>query len=129
MPSIRQLSCAGSAKPAKFDRRETKFFRKRNLRCGAVIVAHQEHDSPATMYGRILVKDGSDQIVEALNQFSTSEGLRDDPGRRRLSSQFLGGHAVGIGHIDDRLSLPGRRRLRDILFSSTYNQPLVVTLD
>jgi hypothetical protein len=46
-----------------------------------------------------------------------------------LSSQFLGGHAVGIGHIDDRLSLPGRRRLRDILFSSTYNQPLVVTLD
>ena len=80
-------------KPAKFDRRETKFFRKRaNLRCGAVIVARQEHDSPATMYGRILVKDGSDQMVEALNQSCTSEGPRDDLGRRRLSSQFLRGH-------------------------------------
>src|SRR5450755_3679268 len=102
-------------KPAKFDRRETETFRKRtNLRCCAVIVARQEHDSPATMYGRILVKDGSDQMVEALNQSSTSEGLRDDLGRR-LSPQFLRGHAVGIGHIDDGLSLPGRQRLRDIL--------------
>src|SRR5450755_3709471 len=55
-------------KPAKFDRRETEFFRKRtNLRCGAVIVARQEHGSPATMYGRIFIKDGSDQMVEALN--------------------------------------------------------------
>jgi hypothetical protein len=36
--------------PAKFDRRETKPFRKRsNLRCGAVIVARQEYDSPATV--------------------------------------------------------------------------------
>src|SRR6267154_2301146 len=101
-------------KPAKFDRRETKIFRKRtNLRCGAVIVARQEHDSPATMYGRILFKDGSDQMVEALNQSCTSEGLRDGLGRR-LSPQFLRGHAVGIGHIDDGLSLPGRQRLRDI---------------
>src|ERR1700678_2256507 len=66
------------------------------------------------MYGRILLKDGSDQMVEALNQSCTSEGLRDDLGRRRLSSQFLRGHAVGIGHIDDGLSLPGRQRLRDI---------------
>src|ERR1035438_1705688 len=102
-------------KPAKFDRRETEIFRKRtNLRRGAVIVARQEHDSSATMYGRILGKDGSDQMVEALNQSSTSEGLRDDLGRR-LSPQFLRGHAVGIGHIDDGLSLPGRQRLRDIL--------------
>src|ERR1035438_1168711 len=55
-------------KPAKFDGRETEIFRKRtNLRRGAVIVARQEHDSPATMYGRILGKDGSDQMVEALN--------------------------------------------------------------
>src|SRR6202030_682128 len=101
-------------KPAKFDRRETEIFRKRtNLRCGAVIVARQEHDSPATMYGRILVKDGSDKMVEAPNQSCTSEGLRDDFGRR-LSSQFLRGHAVGIGHIDDRLPLPGVQRLRDI---------------
>lgn len=30
-----------------------------NLRCCAVIVARQEHDSPATMYGRIFVRDGS----------------------------------------------------------------------
>src|SRR5580704_17164126 len=102
-------------KPAKCDRRETEMFRKRaNLRCGAVIVARQEHDSPAPMYGRILVKDGSNQMVEALDQSCASEGLRDELGRR-LSSQFLRGHAVGIGHIDDRLPLPGAQRLRDIL--------------
>src|ERR1700680_5014407 len=48
-------------KAAKFDRRETKLFRKRaNVGCGAVIVARQEHDSPAAMYGRILVKDCRD---------------------------------------------------------------------
>jgi hypothetical protein len=40
------------------------------------------------MYGRILSKDGSDQMVEAPDESSTSEGLRDDLGRR-LSSQFL----------------------------------------
>src|SRR5450755_3551069 len=35
-------------KPAKFDWRETEIFRKRtNLRRCAVIVARQEHDSPA----------------------------------------------------------------------------------
>src|ERR1700737_931324 len=101
-------------KPAKFDGRETELFRTpTNLRCCAVIVARQEHDSPATMYGRILVKDGSDQMVEALNQSCTSEGLRDDRGRR-LTSQFLRGHAVGIGHIDDGLALPSWQRLRDI---------------
>src|SRR5258708_34426261 len=66
-------------KPAKFDRRETEIFRKRtNLRCGAVIVARQEHDSPATMYGRILFRDGSDQMVEAPNPSCASEGLRSD---------------------------------------------------
>src|ERR1700736_3320353 len=100
--------------PAKFDRRETEIFRKRtNLRCGAVIVARQEHDSPAPMYGRILVKDGSDQMVEALDQSCASKSLRDDLGRR-LSPQFLRGHTVGIGHIDDGLSHPVRQRLRDI---------------
>src|ERR1700676_5535315 len=66
------------------------------------------------MYGRILVKDGSAQMVEAPNQSCTSEGLRDDLGRR-LSSQFLRGHAVGIGNIDDSLPLPSGQRLRDIL--------------
>lgn len=70
-------------KPAKFDRRETEIFRKRtDLGCCAVIVARQEHGSPATMYGRILAKDGRNQMVEAFNQSSTSEGLRDDLGRR-----------------------------------------------
>src|SRR5580692_5080334 len=83
-------------KPAKFDRRETEIFRERtNLRCGAVIVARQEHDSPATMHGRILVKGGRDQMVEALDQSCAGKGLRDELGRR-LSSQFLRGHAVGI---------------------------------
>ena len=76
-------------KPAKLDRRETEFFRKRtDLLCGSVIVARQEHDPPAAMYGRILVEDGSDQMVEAPDESSTSKGLRDDLGRR-LSSQFL----------------------------------------
>src|ERR1700691_3746618 len=65
------------------------------------------------MYGRILVKDGSDQMVEALTQSTASEGLRDGLGRR-LSSQFLRGHAVGIRHIDDGLPLPAGQRLRDI---------------
>src|ERR1700676_4224856 len=101
-------------KPAKFDRRETEIFRKRaNLLCGTVIVARQEHHSLSTMYGRILVKDGSDQMVEALDQSCASKSLRDDLGRR-LSPQFLRGHTVGIGHIDDGLSLPVRQRLRDI---------------
>jgi hypothetical protein len=68
-------------KPANFDRRETNIFRKRtNLRCGAVIVARQEHDSPAPVYGRILVKDGSDQMVEALDQSCASKGVRDELG-------------------------------------------------
>jgi hypothetical protein len=101
-------------KPAKLDRRETEIPRERgNFICGAVIVARQEHDSPAAMYSRILVKDGSNQVVEALDQSCASKGMRDELGRR-LSSQFLGGHAIGIGHIDDGLSLPGGQRLRDI---------------
>jgi hypothetical protein len=66
------------------------------------------------MHGRILVKDGSGQMIEALDQSTASEGLRDGLGRR-LSPQFLRGHAVGIGHIDDRLPLPGGQRLRNIL--------------
>ena len=52
-------------------------------------------------------------MIEALNQPSAREGLRDKLGRR-LSSQFLRGHAVGIGHIDDDLPLPDGQRLRDI---------------
>jgi hypothetical protein len=66
-------------KPAKFDRGETEIFRKRtNLICGTVIVARQENDALAPMFGRILVKDGSKQMVEALNQSSASKGLRDE---------------------------------------------------
>src|ERR1700730_10479012 len=72
--SGRLLEQSTFRKPAKFDRREPESFRKRtNLRCCALIVARQEHDSPATMYGRILIKDGSDQMVEALNQSCASE--------------------------------------------------------
>jgi hypothetical protein len=78
--------------PAKLDRRETKSFRKRrNLRCCAVVVARQENDSPAAMYGRVLVKDGSDQMVEALDQSPAGEGLRDDFGGSRLSSELFRG--------------------------------------
>ena len=65
------------------------------------------------MYGRSLVKDGSDQMVEVLNQSSTSEGLRNDSGGRQFS-QLFSGHAVGIGHIHDGLPPPGGQRLRDI---------------
>jgi hypothetical protein len=74
------------------------------------------------MYGRILAEDGSDQMVEALDQPSATEGLRDGLGRR-LSPQFLRGHPVGIGHIDDRLPLPGGQRLRDILVRLETDQP------
>ena len=101
-------------KPAEFDRRETEIFRKRTyLRCGGVIVARQEHDSPPTVYCRVLREDRGGQMIEALDQPSASESLRDEPGRS-LPSQFLGGHAVCIGHIDDGLPLPGGERLRDI---------------
>src|SRR5690606_3472050 len=66
-------------KPAESDRRETEIFREHsNLRCGAFIVARQEHDSPATLYGRILVEDRGDQMVEALDQSCTSESLCDE---------------------------------------------------
>ena len=68
-------------------------------------------------------------MVEALNQFSTSEGLRDEPGRR-LSSHLLRGHAVGIGHIDDGLPLPGGERLCDIRVRfKTHSQKDNVRLD
>src|SRR6202140_5282391 len=101
-------------KPAKFDRRETEILRERpNLRFGRIIVARQEHDSPAAMYGWVLAEDGGGQMVEALDQSSAGEGLRAGLGGR-LSSQFVGGHAVGIGHIDDGLPLPGGQRLRDV---------------
>src|SRR6266702_193190 len=39
------------------------------------------------MHGRILVENGSDQIVEAFDQSSAGEGLRDDLGRRGLSDE------------------------------------------
>ena len=53
-------------------------------------------------------------MVQAPGQSCVIEGLRDNLGGR-LASKFLGRHAVGIGHIDDRLYLPGRQRLRDIV--------------
>ena len=101
-------------KPAKLDRCETEMFRKRtNLRYGVVIVARQEHDSPATMYGRILIERRGDQMVEALDQSRTRKSLSDELGRR-LSCQSLRGHPVSIGHIDNGLPLPVGKRLCDI---------------
>jgi hypothetical protein len=41
------------------------------------------------MYGWVLAEDGGGQMVEALDQSSAGEGLRDDLGGR-LSSQFVG---------------------------------------
>src|SRR4051795_11574797 len=102
-------------KPAEFDRREAELFRKRaNLRCGRVTIARQEHDSPAAMDGWILGKHGSTQMIEALDQSTAGEGLRDGLGRR-LSPEFLRRNAVGVGHIHDGLALPGGQRRRDIL--------------
>jgi hypothetical protein len=77
-----------------------------NLRCCAVIIARQEYNSPATMHGRILIRDHRGQMVEALDRSSASEGLRHEFGRR-LSFQLLRRHAVGIGYIDDGLPVPG----------------------
>src|SRR3546814_3193002 len=66
-------------KPAKFDRRESEISRKRrNLLAGSVIVARQEHDPLAAMDGRILVEDGSGQVVEALDQPAAGEGPSND---------------------------------------------------
>src|ERR1700761_6866725 len=56
-------------KAAQVDRRETELFRQStNLLGGSVIVARQEHNSLATLSGRILVEFGSPQVVEALDQ-------------------------------------------------------------
>src|SRR3546814_15071517 len=72
---------------------DLEVFRKdSNLRCCAVVVACQEHDSAATMYGRILAKNASAQMVETLDQSCTSEGLLNDLGRR-LSAQFVKGRS------------------------------------
>ena len=101
-------------KPAELDRRETELFRKRSdLVRSTVVVARKEHGSPAAVGGRILFELGSDEVVETLDKACACEGLRDDLGGR-LFSQLLDGHAVGVGHIDDGLSLPGGQRLRDI---------------
>src|SRR5476651_268117 len=68
-------------------------------------------------------------MIEALDQFCTREGLRNELGRR-LSPQFLRGHAVGIGHVDDSLPLPGGQRLRNILMRlETDSQKDNVRLD
>lgn len=61
-------------------------------------------------------------MVEALDQSCTRESLRYEL-RRRLSAQFLRGHAIGIGHIDDALPLPGGQRVRDIEVRLETNCP------
>src|SRR3546814_7190366 len=81
------------------------------------------------MYGRILAKNASAQMVETLDQSCTSEGLLNDLGRR-LSAQFVKGYAVGIGDVNNGLSFPALQRLRDILVHSvTYGQKDDIGLD
>ena len=48
------------------------------------------------MSGEVLGQDCSSQMIEALDQPSASEGLRDNPGRRR-PSQFRRGYAQIVG--------------------------------
>jgi len=72
MPSIRQLPCAGSAKPAKFDRRETKFFRKRNLRCGAAL---------ALLLCLAVAAATAASSAESASTSRTQLGIVGDPGR------------------------------------------------
>jgi hypothetical protein len=81
-------------KPAEFDGGKTELFRERtNLVGCAVIIACQEHNSPAAMYGRILVKNGSDQMVEAFNQFCTSEACAMNL-EEGCPSRFSGGNTA-----------------------------------
>jgi hypothetical protein len=81
-------------KPAKFDRRETEIPCERgNFICGAVIVARQEHDSPAAMYRRILVKDGGNRQVVGLagSRAGSSDenlGVRLKPDLRTFVNQI-----------------------------------------
>src|SRR3546814_9011128 len=76
-------------KPAKVDRREAELIRKRPDFLGSsLVIARQENDSPAPMCHRVLVEDGSDQMVEALDQPAAGEGLANHLGGR-LSAQLL----------------------------------------
>lgn len=92
-----------SASPPSLTGESRGFPQTPHLCDGTVVVAHQEDDPPAAMHGRVLLQDASDQVVEALDQPRTGEGLRDSL-RKRLSAQLLRGHAIGIGHVDDGLA-------------------------
>ncbi|AKD54587.1 hypothetical protein [Spirosoma radiotolerans] len=84
--SVRLYQQCALRKPAQIDGGKTQPFRQRtNLGDCARIVAGQEHDSPTALYGRILGKNRSDQMVEGLDQFSAPEGLGNDPGRQGRS--------------------------------------------
>jgi hypothetical protein len=57
------------------------------------------------MHGRILVKDGSNQVVEALNQSCTNKSLRDD--LTPLTTIFL----FAIGEPCSELEAAGIKKL------------------
>src|SRR5580658_11174894 len=79
---------------------ETELFGEgRHQRCGTFIVAREEHDPPAAPDVWIGGQGSRGEMIEALHDAGTGEGVGDDLGRR-LTSEFLRGHAVGIGHID-----------------------------
>ena len=66
-------------KPAKLDGRKTQILCMRtNLSCCILVIARQKNDSSSAMYGRILFKNRSGQMVEALHEPASSECLRDE---------------------------------------------------
>src|SRR3546814_19538049 len=75
-------------KPAKVDRREAELIRKRPDFLGSsLVIARQENDSPAPMCHRVLVEDGSDQMVEARSEerrVGKSVSVSVDLGGRRI---------------------------------------------
>src|SRR3546814_9770133 len=85
--------------------------RRRHTRC-ALVTGVQTCALPILCH-RVRVEDGSDQMVEALDQPAAGEGLANHLGGR-LSAQLLIRNAVGVGHIDDDLPLPAGQHLRDI---------------
>ena len=92
-------------KPAKVDRRETEVSASAAISAAAPSSSLARKTTSCRRGRPDPGQDGSGQMIEALDQPAASKGLRDGLGRS-LSAQFLRGHAVGIGHIDDGLPLP-----------------------
>jgi len=102
---------------AKFDRRETEIFRKAHQSP----LQHRHRRSPGIRLSCPPCTAGSCSRTAATKWFEAlDQSLRQAKAcatnlEEGLSSQFFRGHAVGIGHIDDRLP-PARWEsgLRDI---------------